>query len=246
MPQKLFISDLHLSAQRSSTMVLFEQFLRDRPQPGDQLFILGDLFDAWIGDDDDAPLASHVRSTLRQTKERGVELLIQHGNRDFMLGKHFARECGATLLSDPYRLLIAQQPTLLMHGDLLCTDDVAYQNARRKLRNPIFQWVMLRKSLAGRRKLAEKYRSRSKATTAVTAAEIMDVNTRTVLEYLDKYQATQLIHGHTHRPAVHKHLLPNGTTAKRFVLDQWHAEHASVWVDEGHALRCEPIELVKR
>jgi UDP-2,3-diacylglucosamine hydrolase len=130
-----------------------------------------------------------------------------------------------------------------MHGDLLCTDDLAYQKARRRLRNPLFQWLALRRSLPARRRMAEAYRRRSGEVTAITPADIMDANPDTVLDYLRRHQATQMIHGHTHRPAVHQHPLGDGRIAKRYVLDEWHAEHAAAWIDDGRRLRREEINL---
>jgi UDP-2,3-diacylglucosamine hydrolase len=241
MPENLFISDLHLSEDRPATLALFLGFLRERPRPGDALYILGDLFDAWIGDDDDAPLAATVRGALRDLSARGVHLYLQRGNRDFMMGRRLVRDTGATLLPDPYRMQVAGRPTLLMHGDLLCTDDLAYQKARRKLRNPLFQWLAMRKSLSARRQMAAEYRRRSGEVTAMTAADIMDANNDTIVTFLRRHHATQMIHGHTHRPAVHEHPLGDGVTATRYVLDEWHAGHAAAWVDDGQALRREQI-----
>lgn len=241
MPDNIFISDLHLSESRPGTSALFERFLAERPHPGDRLYILGDLFDAWVGDDDDAPLADRIRTALRELTERGVQVLIQRGNRDFLLGRRFMRETGATLLPDPYLTEVAGKPTLLMHGDLLCSDDLSYQKARRKLRNPLFQWLALRRSLAARRRMAAEYRRRSGEVTAMTAADIMDANEQTIAEYLQRHHATQLIHGHTHRPAVHEHKLADGLIAQRYVLDEWHGDHAAAWVDDGSTLHREEI-----
>lgn len=241
MPENLFISDLHLSEARPQTLALFEQFLARRPQPGDSLYILGDLFDAWVGDDDDSPLAETVRTALLRLTQRGVKIFIQRGNRDFLMGRRLMRATGAQLLPDPYLTNVAGQPTLLMHGDLLCTDDLAYQKARRKLRNPLFQWLALRRSLAARRQIAAKYRARSGEVTSMTAADIMDANEKTILEYLQRHGATRMIHGHTHRPAVHEHALPDGGVATRYVLDEWHGDHAAAWVDDGSSLRREEI-----
>jgi UDP-2,3-diacylglucosamine hydrolase len=241
MPENLFISDLHLAEERPATLAMFLAFLRERPKAGDSLYILGDLFDAWVGDDDDAPLANTVRHALRKLTARGVHLYLQRGNRDFMMGRRLTHDTGATLLPDPYRMPVAGQPTLLMHGDLLCTDDLAYQKARRKLRNPVFQWLAMRKPLQARRQMAAEYRRRSGEVTAMTAADIMDANTDAVLRYLRRHHATQMIHGHTHRPAVHRHPVGDGVTATRYVLDEWHADHAAVWVDDGRTLRREQI-----
>lgn len=241
MTENIFISDLHLSEQRPQTLALFLDYLRQRPQSGDALFILGDLFDAWVGDDDDADLAQQVKQAFRALTQSGVKLYIQRGNRDFLMGKRLMKETGATLLDDPHLMNIAGQPTLLMHGDLLCTDDLAYQKARKKLRNPLFQWLAMRKSLHSRREMAAEYRRRSGEVTAMTAANIMDANEQTILDYLNRFNATQMIHGHTHRPAVHQHQLDNQKKATRYVLDEWHDSGAAAWVDDGKSLRREII-----
>lgn len=242
MSRQWFISDLHLTEERPQTVALFERFLIGYPQAGDRLYILGDLFDAWIGDDDDAALAQRIRGALRTTAARGVALFIQRGNRDFLMGKRLMRACGAERLPDPALATVAGEPTLLMHGDLLCTDDTDYQKARRRLRNPLFQWLMLRKSLESRRRIAAEYRRRSGEKTAVTPAEIMDVNPDTVTDYLMRYGVHRLIHGHTHRPATHEHRLPVGGTATRIVLPEWHADHATAWVADGSTLSRVEIE----
>lgn len=241
MAEQIFISDLHLAEECAETLALFESFLRKRPRPGDQLYILGDLFDAWIGDDDDAPLACRVREALTETSTRGVRILLQRGNRDFLMGRRLMQAIGATLLPDPFLTKVSGEPTLLMHGDLLCTDDVAYQKARRRLRNPLFQWLAMRRSLTWRRTRAAEYRRRSGEVTSMTPADIMDANTDTVLDYLHHYQATRLIHGHTHRPTVHEYHLPDGRIAYRHVLDEWHADRGAAWVADEVSLRREEI-----
>jgi UDP-2,3-diacylglucosamine hydrolase len=237
MARQWFISDLHLAADRPEKLALFEHFLTGVPQPGDRVFILGDLFDAWIGDDDDEAFAQSVRNTLRSATQRGTGLLVQRGNRDFLMGKGLMRDCGANLLPDCHVTDVAGQPTLLMHGDLLCTDDVDYQRARRRFRNPLFQWFVLHKPLSERRRIAADYRRRSSEATAKKAAEIMDVNPDTVLRYLQKYHVRQLIHGHTHRPATHRHTLPSGGSATRIVLPEWHDTNATAWFDDGSRLQ---------
>ena len=241
MTKQWYISDLHLAAERPQTLALFEHFLGACPHSGDRLFILGDLFDVWIGDDDDAEVAIRVRRALQATSERGVEILIQRGNRDLIMGKRLMRECGTRMLPDCYVTGVAGQPTLLMHGDLLCTDDVDYQKTRRRFRNPLFQWIMLRKSLQERRRIVAEYRSRSRELTALKPADIMDVNADTVSRYLTKYRTRQLIHGHTHRPARHEHRLPDGTVATRLVLPEWHEDHAVAWLDDGSRLNEVPV-----
>lgn len=237
-----FISDLHLSEQRPGTVELFTAFIDSAPQPGDRLFILGDLFDAWIGDDDDADLADTVRKTLRAVSDREVSVAIQRGNRDFLMGRRLMRACGAELLPDCYRCSVAGKPALLMHGDLLCTDDIPYQKARRRFRNPLFQWFMLAKPLASRRRIAAEYRRRSGQETALKPANIMDVNDDTVIDYLRRNNVELLIHGHTHRPAWHQHVCPDGRTADRLVLPEWHEDHAAAWVDDGQTLQAYPLK----
>lgn len=236
MTRQWFISDLHLAFDRPATLALFEGFTAHAPQPGDRLFILGDLFDAWIGDDDDSELAERVRRALAEASARGIEILIQRGNRDFLMGQRLMRACGAQLLNDCHVTTVAGTATLLMHGDLLCTDDIDYQRARRRFRNPLVQWFLLRKSLAARRRIAADLRRRSGEAIAKKTADIMDVNDGTVLRYLQRYRVRQLIHGHTHRPAVHQVDLPDGTHATRLVLPEWHDSGTSAWVDDGHEL----------
>jgi UDP-2,3-diacylglucosamine hydrolase len=236
MSKQWFISDLHLAIERPGTLGLFEQFLAAYPQAGDRLFILGDLFDVWIGDDDDAELAVRVRTVLRALSDRGVALFIQRGNRDLIMGRRLMRDCGALMLPDCFVTTVAGKPTLLMHGDLLCTDDVDYQKTRRRFRNPVFQWIMLRKSLTERRRIVAEYRRRSSELTALKPTDIMDVNQDTVVRYLKKYRVRQLIHGHTHRPATHRHRLTDDDVATRIVLPEWHDDHAVAWVDDGVSL----------
>jgi len=242
MARQWFISDLHLASENPGTLMLFERFLASLPDPGDHLYILGDLFDAWIGDDDDAVLANRVRSSLHETSARNIKVSIQRGNRDFLMGRRLMRESGAQLLPDCHVTQVAGQPTLLMHGDLLCTDDLDYQRARRRFRNPLFQWFMLRKPLGERRRIAADYRRRSSTATALKTAEIMDVNPHTVVRYLRRHRVRQLVHGHTHRPATHRHSLPDGGDAKRLVLPEWHSEGTVAWLDDGNELVEVPID----
>jgi UDP-2,3-diacylglucosamine hydrolase len=241
MRRQWFISDLHLAIERGATLQRFERFLSEQPQPDDRVFILGDLFDVWIGDDDDTALAARVRAALSAAGKRGINLFIQRGNRDFAIGRQLMRATGATLLGDTHVTHVAGERTLLMHGDLLCTDDVEYQRARRRFRNPVFLWLMRRKSLAARRRVADHIRERSRERKALKAEDIMDVNTDTVLRYLQRHRVRQLIHGHTHRPATHQHRLPDGHDATRLVLPEWHDDHAVAWCDDGKTLS--PVTL---
>jgi UDP-2,3-diacylglucosamine hydrolase len=219
--ETLFISDLHLAAERSQALALFLRFASGRARQAEALYVLGDLFDAWIGDDDDGPLATAVRTALRDLTHAGVAVFFQGGNRDFLIGEHFAGETGVRLLPDHAVVDLHGTPTLLMHGDLLCTDDVDYQQARVMLRNPAFVADFLAKPLPARTALAAEYRRRSGEATSLKAEDIMDVNAATVVQVMRQHGARRLIHGHTHRPAVHA-LQIDGEPAERIVLGEWH------------------------
>jgi len=224
MAEQLFIADLHLSAERPDTLMLFLRFLQERACRADALYILGDLFDAWIGDDDDAPLAGQVRAGLRALSDSGTALYLQHGNRDFLLGEQFLADTGAQLLDETAVVDLDGHPTLLMHGDLLCSDDTDYQQARLMLRSPAFIQDFLSRPLAERSALAAEYRQRSGEATSLKAEDIMDVNPLTVADYLRHHDVDRLIHGHTHRPGHHHHTV-NGQSAERWVLGEWHGDH---------------------
>jgi UDP-2,3-diacylglucosamine hydrolase len=234
MSETLFISDLHLSPDRPGTVELLVGFLAARARRAQRLYILGDLFDAWIGDDDDSPPSPAVCAALRGLTQAGTACNVMHGNRDFLLGRRFVRDTGCTLLKDPTLIDLGGSPTLLMHGDLLCTDDVAYQRFRRRMRNPLIQHLFLWKPLASRRAIAADYRRKSGAATAAKTETIMDVNADTVARYLTRYGAKNLVHGHTHRPADHSLDLPGGLATRR-VLAEWHSDHGEVlvWCDGG-------------
>ncbi len=238
--ETLFISDLHLSPERPATVRLFLDFLSGRARRAGRLYILGDLFDAWIGDDDDTPPYPEIRAALRALTDSGIACAILHGNRDFLIGRGFCRDTGCTLLPDPTRLLIAGEPTLLMHGDLLCTDDVAYQRFRRRIRNPLVKRLFLWRTLASRRQVAAEYRRKSGAAMADKSADIMDVNDRTVTDYLRRFDATRLIHGHTHRPGEHE-LRVSSRPAHRSVLAQWHDSGGEVLVHTPGEWRREAV-----
>ncbi len=234
MPEFLFISDLHLAPERPARVGLFLDFLRGRARKADVLYVLGDLFDAWIGDDDDRPPYPEIRAAMRDLTESGTGCRLMHGNRDFLLGRTFARDTGCTLLNDPNRIDLAGVPTLLMHGDLLCTDDLPYLKFRRRVRNPVVRRLFLWKSLAKRRVVADDYRRKSGAAIAEKTLDIMDVSQRTVEDYMRRFGAERLIHGHTHRPADHA-LEIDGKSAVRIVLAEWYEKAAEVLVvsEEG-------------
>lgn len=223
----LFIADLHLDPARPQITALFERYLAgDEVRHADALYILGDLVEAWIGDDDDAELPARIAAATRAVRDAGVPVYFMVGNRDFLLGPAFAERAGLTLLDDGTVHDIHGRPTLLMHGDVLCTDDVAYQAVRRQVRTPEWQAQILAMPLQARRAFAAKAREDSKAHTGSTMESIMDVNDGAVAEAMRKAGVTRLIHGHTHRPAVHAFEL-DGDPAERIVLGDWY-EHGSV------------------
>lgn len=223
----LFIADLHLDAARPHITDLFERYLAsDEVRQADALYILGDLVEAWIGDDDDAELPQRIATATHAVRDAGVPVYFMVGNRDFMLGRQFAERAGFTVLDDGVVHEIGGHPTLLMHGDVLCTDDVAYQAVRRQVRTPEWQAQILSMPLAARRAFAAKARADSKAHTGSTMESIMDVNASAVADAMRKAGVSRLIHGHTHRPAVHRFEL-DGEPAERIVLGDWY-EHGSV------------------
>ena len=225
----LLISDLHLSAAYPQTVQLFLDFLQKTAAQADALFILGDLFDAWIGDDNNAAPFPAIRHQLASLTAAGTAVFVQHGNRDFLLGVDFCRHTGAQLLAEEAVIDLFGTPTLLMHGDTLCTDDLAYQQARLFLRNPAFIQDFLAKPLDERAAIAAEYRQRSGEATSLLASDIMDVNADAVQAAMRKHHVTRLIHGHTHRQARHNFTL-DGQNAERIVLGEWHA-------DQGMALQ---------
>lgn len=227
----LLISDLHLDPDRPQITALFESYLAsDEVRRADALYILGDLVEAWIGDDDDAELPQRIATATRGVRDAGVPVYFMAGNRDFLLGDAFARRAGMTLLDDGVVHDIHGRATLLMHGDVLCTDDVAYQAVRQEVRNPQWQKQILSMPLDARRAFAAKAREDSKAHTGSTMESIMDVNADAVARTMRKAGVTRLIHGHTHRPAMHAFEL-DGKAAERIVLGDWYEQGSVLRVD---------------
>lgn len=218
MASTLFISDLHLDPVRPAVTRALAEFLASRTDCH-QLYILGDLFEAWLGDDDDSPLAAEVRALLRNFTDAGPELYIMVGNRDFLLGHAFCDAVGAKLLPDPTLVDLHGQATLLMHGDSLCTADHAYQAFRREARDPAWQAQLLGQPLEERRQLAGKLRAMSREANSIKDEDIMDVTPGEAEREMHEHCAAQLIHGHTHRPA--HHLTSSGS---RWVLGAWEDE----------------------
>lgn len=232
----LFISDLHLDASRPGITDLFLKFLREDAAKAEALYILGDFFEAWVGDDDDDPDHRRVTDGLAALTASGVPVWLMHGNRDFLIGREFLRRTGASLLQEPTVLDLYGMPTLLMHGDTLCTDDKEYQMVRRMLRDPAWQKEYLAKPLAERRAIAAHAREQSKAHTAATAEYIMDVNQQAVDTAMHQHGVTRMIHGHTHRPAVHR-FKSDERDKERIVLGDWYEQSSLLsWDKDGGML----------
>jgi UDP-2,3-diacylglucosamine hydrolase len=230
----LFISDLHLHESRPAVSEAFYAFLQSRAKNAEALYILGDFFDVWIGDDDDAPLAREVAARLRALSEQGTAIYMMHGNRDFLLGDKFAQDAGATLIQEGTIIDLYGCPTLLLHGDDLCTGDVEYIKFRAQVRSPQWQQQVLSQRLEVRRAMAAQLRATSKSMISMKAHDIMDVTPEEVVRVMEEARVTRLIHGHTHRPARHS-LSVDGRSAERIVLGDWH--------DHAWCLRADPESL---
>ncbi|MDC0663475.1 UDP-2,3-diacylglucosamine diphosphatase [Marinobacter sp. SS21] len=216
----LFISDLHLEESRPDITRAFLQFLSDKATGVDRLYILGDFFEAWIGDDEHTPLQNEIAAALRAVSDSGTKLFLMHGNRDFLIGDAFCERIGATLLDDPSVVDLYGTTTLLMHGDSLCTADVEYQKFRTTMRNQQWQDMFLKRPLADRQTTARQLREISMAKNKGKEQTIMDVTQDEVIKVMEEHRVQQLIHGHTHRPAIHE-FEANGQPAKRMVLGDW-------------------------
>ena len=231
----LFISDLHLNGDRSPADKLFQQFLNGPATQADALYILGDLFEVWLGDDLIPPEHQAAITGLRRLTDGGVSVYLMHGNRDFLISEDLARQTGCTLLPDPCTINLDGTPTLLMHGDLLCTDDLPYQHMRRQLRDPSAVAAFLQKTPAERITYAQKLRETSREETGRKHDYEMDVNDDTVALYMQQHRVSQLIHGHTHRPA--RHALSGG--GQRLVLGAWDSGSAQIARCDEHGCRLE-------
>jgi UDP-2,3-diacylglucosamine hydrolase len=240
----LFISDLHLDGARPDITSQFLEFLRFEAATAERLYILGDLFEAWIGDDDPDADKTRVRTALRAltkgtSTQPGVPCFVMHGNRDFLIGSRFAKDTGVQLIDDGTVVNLYGRRVLLMHGDTLCIDDQAYQRLRRIVRNPIIQWILRNLSLRQRLRLAAKMRAGSKA--HIESADratpyIMDVNQGAVVQALRSHGVDCVIHGHTHRPAIHD-VDVDGKKATRIVLGDWYDQGSVLrWNEKGYEL----------
>ncbi len=223
MAKHLFISDLHLAPERPDIIELFVQFMNNQAAKAESLYILGDLVEYWVGDDDKAAGLAPAFDAIKQQADKGLNVYLMHGNRDFLMGEELARRTGCTLIHEPYIAHFDNTPVLLLHGDILCTDDIRYQELRNMLRNPAWQADFLSKPIAEREQMALALRQQSKQETQQKSDDIMDVNTDAVSQAFTDNQVLFMIHGHTHRPAVHE-LEIDSKKAKRIVLGDWYTQ----------------------
>lgn len=227
----LFISDIHLSQGRPDMTAALVRFLAEGAPGADALYVLGDLFEFWIGDDDPNPLHREVADAFLALSQQGVPLYFIHGNRDFLLGRQFAKRAGMTLLGDPCVIELYGERVLLSHGDLLCTRDEGYQKFRRITQLKWLRWLFLRLPLSRRQAIAHKMRGQSQMENAHKSQIIMDVTPEAVDEMLRQHGCRLMIHGHTHRPAIHDFTL-DGRAVRRIVLGDW--------FEQGSVLVCSP------
>ena len=240
MSATLFISDLHLADERPEINSLFFRFMEDTARGAEALYILGDLFEYWVGDDqlDHDLLARSVTDTIRRLSDAGTRVYFMHGNRDFLIGERFAREAGLTILPDPTLIKLYGQQVLLMHGDTLCTDDVAYQKFRAQTRTNEWKNATLAQPYEARQQLAQSIRAQSDSEKNQKPEEIMDVTDVAVEEAFRVHQYPLMIHGHTHRPATHQ-LLVDGHACERWVLADWHGRGEYLAVSNSGLQRIE-------
>lgn len=229
-----FIADLHLVENRPDITACFLSFLKNDAPNATALYILGDLFESWIGDDDDSEFVLNIAYAIKSLSDKGTKVFFIHGNRDFLLGEKFARKSGMILLPEVDEIVLFGQKTIIMHGDTLCTRDIAYQEFRKKSRTWWWQTMIKSLPLFVRRKIAANYRKKSTEATAMKSQEIMDVTPNAVIETLTAHKSQLMIHGHTHRPYIHD-ISANNADAKRIVLGDWY--------DQGAWLKVTPEEM---
>jgi UDP-2,3-diacylglucosamine hydrolase len=232
----LFISDLHIESANSAILRSLLSLLDNQAQGADAIYILGDLFEAWVGDDDINEAGDAVANALKKLSERGTGIYLMHGNRDFLLGPDFAARCGGKLISDPIVVDLYGQKAVLLHGDSLCTRDTAYMNYRTQVRDPVWQQAFLQRPLLERHMVAQQLRQQSRDATSHKASDIMDVTPQEVVDVLIRHQVNLMIHGHTHRPGIHTIRLNEAINEKqeavRIVLGSWDQK---AWVLEFSA-----------
>lgn len=240
MPATLFISDLHLAPDTPAANTALHEFLRKTAPAADALYVLGDLFEYWIGDEGlGHPFAHEIAAAFRALADGGVPVYFMHGNRDFLVGDRFAQASGMQILADPTLIRLYGCPTLLMHGDLLCSDDLEYQKFRTMVRNPAWQQAFLAKPVDERIRMAQEVRGRSEQAKQVKDTAIMDVTQATVEQALRTHGYPRLIHGHTHRPARHEHRV-DGRSCERWVLSDWY-QQGSYLACDADGCRVRPL-----
>jgi len=233
----LFISDLHLSPRSPGATRLFLQFLSGRARSAAALYILGDLFETWVGDDDiSEPYHAEIVAALRDASDAGLRISLMHGNRDFLLGPEFAAATGIALLKDPYVLSTAEWQFVLSHGDALCLDDTAYMAFRSQVRDPQWQATLLAKPLAERRAIAAHMREVSESSQRGKETPYSDLQAAATDDFLREHGYATFIHGHTHQPAMHDHIV-DGIHVERWVLADWHEDRGECLVWDGEALK---------
>jgi UDP-2,3-diacylglucosamine hydrolase len=232
-PFTYFISDLHLSADRDDINQCLFEFLSEQAPQADALYVLGDLFEVWIGDDDQNSFTLSIAKAFNALRQSGVAVYFIHGNRDFLIRQRFAKQAGFKILPEQVVIDLYGEPTLIMHGDELCTKDIEYQAFRKKARSWWWPRLMLSLPLSTRRKIANKGRATSKQNQSKLSAEIMDVTPQEVISYMQKFAVKRLVHGHTHRPAIHQ-LELNGRPAERIVLGDWYDQGSVLKVSKEH------------
>ncbi len=244
----LFISDLHLDPERPEITRLFGDFIDEEARSAEALYILGDLFEAWVGDDDPSDTGAFVASKLRALGDRGVPVHFQHGNRDFLVGRDFAQRAGVALLPENAVVMLHGKPALLMHGDTLCTEDVAYQAFRAHTRDPAWRAQFLAQPLAARLAFAAQARAASQQRQQAMKQDdraqfetITDISPDAVRETFTRYGIETIIHGHTHRPAIHA-VDVDGRSCERIVLGDWYTQGSVLRVDSG-GMRLDSLPL---
>lgn len=233
-----FIADLHLSPEREDISQCLFQFLQHNARQADALYVLGDLFEAWIGDDNQTPFNQKVAHEFKQVADSGVDIYFIHGNRDFLIRQRFAKQAGFTLLPEQVVVDLYGTPTLISHGDELCTRDVAYQKFRRKARGWWWPRLVLCLPLSTRQKIADNGRAASKENQKQLTTEIMDVTQQEVINTMAHFNVQRLIHGHTHRPDIHDFEV-NGLPAQRIVLGDWYDQGSILKVSKDTLLLTE-------
>ena len=232
----LFVSDVHLSARRPEIVDAFEAFLDGQARRADALYVLGDLFDEWLGDDDDRAPHPRITRALARLSDGGVPVSIMRGNHDFLLGSDFERLSRCPLIPDPSVVQVAGSRVLLMHGDLLCTRDTDYQAFRKMTRDPEIQREFLSLPLADRAEKAAALRGQSREAMRLKPEDIMDVTPEAVADAMRRHEVSHFVHGHTHRPAVHS-LEVAGASAARIVLGDWYEQDSVlIWSEKGYRL----------